>query len=172
MFTGLIPELRPFAQQLVMIAGSNRLQPRVTSTRRSFSTQARLYKLYLSGRSAYPVAPPGTSAHEFGYAFDVIVTPLEYLNALGSLWESWGGKWGGRFRDPVHFEYPGFTAPTAKEVEATFGEKAFDIAVGFIPGVGEIETLADLLRLFPALSQSQALKLASSPHLLRRFLGI
>jgi len=110
-FNGLIEELRPFAEQLLTIAGSNGLSPRVTSQRRSFSTQARLYKLYLAGRSAYPVAPPGTSAHEFGYAFDLIVTPLEYLNALGSLWESWGGKWGGRFRDPVHFEYPGFTAP-------------------------------------------------------------
>jgi len=109
--SGLIPELRPFAEQLITIAGSNGLQPRVTSTRRSFSSQARLYKLYLAGRSAYPVAPPGTSAHEFGYAFDLIVTPLEWLTGLGSLWESWGGKWGGRFNDPVHFEYPGFVPP-------------------------------------------------------------
>lgn len=23
---------------------------------------------------------------------------------LGLVWEAWGGRWGGRFSDPVHFE--------------------------------------------------------------------
>jgi len=28
---------------------------------------------------------------------------------LGTVWESWGGVWGGALNDPIHFEYPGFS---------------------------------------------------------------
>jgi D-alanyl-D-alanine carboxypeptidase len=106
----LIPELQEPARALVDAAGSARLNPRVTSTYRSFAEQTRLYRRYLSGLQSLPVAPPGTSAHEFGYAFDMIVTPFEALRDVGYTWRQWGGVWGGEFNDPVHFEYPGFKA--------------------------------------------------------------
>lgn len=106
----LIPELQPFARDLVNAAGAAGLQPRVTSTRRSGAEQARLYRRSLQGMQTYPVAPPGTSAHEFGYAFDMVVTPMDALPDVGRFWEEMGGVWGGEFNDPIHFEYPGFKA--------------------------------------------------------------
>lgn len=33
-----------------------------------------------------------------------MVGPADQLRAAGELWESWGGRWGGRFNDPIHFE--------------------------------------------------------------------
>ena len=105
----LIPEMQPYASELLRVAGSARLNPRVTSARRTHAQQARLYRNYLAGAATYPVAPPGTSAHEYGFAFDVVTSPLEALDELGAVWEEWGGIWGGRFNDPVHFEFPGFS---------------------------------------------------------------
>lgn len=105
-FGGLIPEMRPFAKALVDLASQYQLNPRVTSTRRSFSQQKRLYQRYLAGLSQFPAAPPGTSAHEYGYAMDMITTPMEALQDLGDVWLQWGGLWGEN--DVIHFEYPGF----------------------------------------------------------------
>lgn len=110
----MVPELRPYASALVDLAGRSGLQPRVTSARRSHAEQARLYRRYLAGLQPYPVAPPGSSAHEFGMAFDLVVSPydLTVFRQLGQIWLSWGGVWGGAFDDPIHFELPGF--PHAK----------------------------------------------------------
>jgi D-alanyl-D-alanine carboxypeptidase len=109
----LVPELQDAAQSLVDAAGAAGLQPRVTSTLRSYAEQSRLYRRYLSGLSQFPALPPGTSPHEYGWAFDLIVTPFEYLEELGRIWEQEaGGKWGGS-RDPVHFELPGASAAAA-----------------------------------------------------------
>ena len=104
--SGLIPEFRPWAQQLYRVAAYNGLKPRITSTRRTFASQSSLYRRYLAGGSPFPAAPPGRSAHEYGYAMDMVVTPFEALAQLGALWHSWGGFWSPR--DPIHFEYPGF----------------------------------------------------------------
>jgi hypothetical protein len=100
----LVPDLQPFAYALVDTAAESGWSPRVTSARRSHREQTFLYNRFLAGQSAYPVAPPGHSAHELGLAFDLIVSPYDRLNELGDLWESWGGRWGGRGRDPIHFE--------------------------------------------------------------------
>lgn len=104
----LIPELQPYARALIQAAAQAGMNPRVTSTRRSTAEQARLYQRYINGLSEYPVAPPGTSAHEYGFAFDMVVAYADWLTQLGALWQSWGGVWGGAFTDPIHFEYPGF----------------------------------------------------------------
>jgi len=104
----LIPELQPYAHELVRAAGAAGLFPRVTSTLRTYAEQKRLYDHYLQGLSPYPAAPPGHSAHEYGYAFDMVVAPIEDLVDVGEYWESLGGIWGGRKGDDVHFEYPGF----------------------------------------------------------------
>lgn len=77
----------------------------VTSTRRSRAQQRRLYQEYRAGRSPYPAAPPGTSAHEHGLAFDAVIEPRSFQTAYGLLWERMGGEWGGRrYSDPVHFQ--------------------------------------------------------------------
>ena len=111
MFEDLIPELQPFAAALVRAAGDAGLLPRVTSTRRSHALQKKLYDRFLSGASQYPALPPGRSAHEYGYAFDLVVSPMSALEDVGYTWEQWGGIWGGHASDPIHFEYPGFVPP-------------------------------------------------------------
>lgn len=73
----------------------------MTSVRRSYSDQLRLY--LNRAHNPYPVARPGTSGHELGRAWDM-VGPENVLEAAGRTWESWGGKWGGRYGDPIHFE--------------------------------------------------------------------
>src|SRR5262245_3625529 len=102
--SGLHPVLRRAAVALFSVAAEAGLRPQITSTRRSVKEQARLYRDYLSGRSRYPAAPPGRSSHARGLAFDMTVTPRSALTELGQLWERIGGTWGGRFRDPIHFE--------------------------------------------------------------------
>lgn len=97
----LDPVLYPYAQYLVSY-----LEPygvRVTSVYRSYSDQLELYRN--RARNPYPVAPPGRSKHQFRRAWDM-TGPPEILAWAGHVWESWGGIWGGRFRnaDPIHFE--------------------------------------------------------------------
>lgn len=80
----------------------------VTSARRSRAKQGELRRRWESGESQIPANRPGTSLHEFGLAFDMArlgINPLAdpLLNWLGTVWESWGGRWGG-IRDPVHFQ--------------------------------------------------------------------
>lgn len=163
----LIPDLRPWARQLVDVAARANLRPVVTSTYRTFAQQSTLYQRFKAGLSQYPVAAPGTSAHEFGYAFDVAVTPDgTNLADLGSVWESWGGVWGGRYGDPVHFEFPGFKAsgggqsrhcsPALAAVAA-----GVDFVLGFAPGIGEVELVATLVGFgFP---KSTVLKFLQNP---------
>lgn len=87
---------------LYRVAVANGLHPRITSTVRTHADQARLYRAWLArGKTGLPAAPPGRSNHQLGLAFDMVA---DNLPGLGALWESWGGKWGGRFNDPVHFE--------------------------------------------------------------------
>lgn len=95
------PPVRLLFQALHQVAMEYGLRPRITSTYRSSADQARLYRAYLEGRSSYPVAPPGRSTHERGRAMDLVAEDLPWL---GEVWESWGGRWGGRFKDPIHFE--------------------------------------------------------------------
>jgi D-alanyl-D-alanine carboxypeptidase len=156
----LVPELQPFAKALIDLAGVNGLQPRVTSTRRNHFEQVRLYTRFLAGRALYPTAVPGTSAHEYGEAFDVVVTPYEALEDLGSLWASWGGSWGGA-SDPVHFELPGASQAHRISPQTHTLAEAADLVLGFLPGLSEVELAATLLHLgFP---QSQVLDFLSGP---------
>lgn len=112
----LVPELRDAAKQLVQLCGESGLLPQVTSVLRSRSEQTRLYRAYLQGRQGFPVAPPGQSAHEYGWAFDLTVSPMEALADVGAVWNSWGGFWGPG--DAVHFELAGATA-LARQQQST-----------------------------------------------------
>jgi hypothetical protein len=144
----LIPVLREPAKALVDLAGRAGVQPRVTSTLRSHAQQKRLYDAFLRGETQYPVAPPGLSAHEFGYAFDMIAATQSDLHDLGTVWRSWGGVWSAE--DEVHFEYPGFNPSTAQSVLTCSPlykgiAQAVDLALGFAPGIGEVELAAWLV---------------------------
>lgn len=156
----LVPELQPFAQDLINAAGEAGLQPRVTSTRRTHFEQARLYARYIAGRAQYPTAVPGTSAHEYGEAFDVIVTPYEYLSELGRVWQEAGGTWGGA-RDPIHFELPGASQAHRLTPSTHTIAEAADFVLSFAPYLGQIELIATLVHLgYP---RSKVLEFLSGP---------
>lgn len=103
----LQPWLRGPAIWLYDVAVYNGLRPRVTSVIRTYQQQAALHRHNPSG---LPAAAPGTSKHEVGRAFDLVVADgrdSAAQRALGELWVSmggtWGGRWTGRSYDPVHF---------------------------------------------------------------------
>jgi len=98
-FSALDPRLRPWATWLYETAELNQLRPRVTSTFRSVRQQQRLFERHQRGEQILPVARPGCSEHQFGLAWDMVTDDND---ALGALWNSVGGRWGGR-GDPVHF---------------------------------------------------------------------
>lgn len=102
--SSLHPEVQRGLEFLQAVARHNGHGLVVTSMRRSRATQRRLYEDYLAGRSKYPAAPPGSSAHELGLAFDAVIQPEHLQAAYGQLWEAIGGTWGARFNDPIHFE--------------------------------------------------------------------
>ncbi len=166
--TELVPELREPALALAAAAGEARLNPRFTSTRRTRAQQTRLYRNFLAGLSPFPVAAPGTSAHEYGEAFDMIVSPYEALADVGYTWESWGGSWGGE-RDPVHFELPGASGRAKAQagrviyMEAADLRSYLNLALSFLPYVSIVTVAAWLASLVPGLSKSEALNLLQNP---------
>lgn len=96
---------RPYAEAFIDAARGVGVELAVTSTRRTSTKQAALYRAYISGKSKYPAAAPGTSLHEWGLAFDVACSPASALPLLAGVWERGGfGTWGGHFKDPIHFE--------------------------------------------------------------------
>ena len=120
---GLVDELRDAARELDAAVWRSGLQGRFTSTYRTLAEQERLYRAYISGRHAFPVAPPGSSAHEYGEAFDYLVSPAEYQQDVGETWVSWGGEWGG-IPDMVHFELPGASSRAKQAGENLIQELA------------------------------------------------
>ena len=139
-FSGLIPELQEAGRYLDRVVHDSGLQGRVTSTVRTRGDQEKLYRKYLAGQSQFPATPPGQSAHEYGWAFDYVVSPYEYQTDVGLFWrDQMGGVW--TPKDVVHFEYPGFAPPpTVDSIRDTpFFVDLLDFASSFIPGVGEIE---------------------------------
>lgn len=121
----LAEDFRPYAEWLVELATWAGAQPRVTSTTRTHAKQQSLYEAYQQGRSPYPAAPPYSSAHEYGYAFDMVINDPNARDAVVSAWRSEGGGYGGE-EDPVHFYHPNWKAlvkteaPTA-QLPSTFG---------------------------------------------------
>jgi hypothetical protein len=106
-FPGLHRKLKPYA--LALLNYANEIAPGrvyVSSVRRSKKTQLGLYLDWITGRSRYPAAKPGTSKHERGRAFDLGGLSASQQRQLGAAWKSWGGRWGGDFSnsDPIHFE--------------------------------------------------------------------
>jgi D-alanyl-D-alanine carboxypeptidase len=102
---GLDPGLADAARSFDAAVHQSGLQGRFSSTLRTSAEQTRLYRRFLAGQNPFPVVPPGASAHEYGLAFDYVVSPWEYQADAGALWVSWGGGW--NKADSVHFELPG-----------------------------------------------------------------
>lgn len=164
---GLDPDLRQGLSELSSWLGSQRVILTVTSTVRSARDQDFLWRRYKKGLSGgLPAAPPGHSAHEYGWAFDAIVSPSEYQAAVGRAWQNlWGGKWGGA-RDPVHFELPGASqlawqlgeqgaqpidsTPTTRAAPPEGGSfyKLADFLSAFVPGLGTLQLVDSLVSLF------------------------
>lgn len=140
------------AQALFQLAAQAGTHPRITSTFRTYAQQARLYQAYLAGRAPYLVARPGTSAHEFGLAFDMVVEGSVNQEDCGTVWVQWGGVYGGK-RDPVHFEAPGFKSPisdtsmpsasdtTGLGTPGNVWEQLSDLLIYFVPGAGILKSI-------------------------------
>jgi len=104
----LHPLLVPHAEYLLRVGRRYDGRLVVTSARREPRKQAELYYKWISGESKIPANRPGTSLHEYGWAFDLArlgVNPLAdpLLDWLGLVWTHWGGRHGGA-ADPVHFQ--------------------------------------------------------------------
>jgi len=106
--TALTPETEAKVRQLLIRAEGMGLSPVVTSTYRTCAEQD---AIYAQGRES-----PGDVAtwvsgcgswHTWGRAADILLegAPADAYARLGELWESWGGRWGGHFDDPGHFEW-------------------------------------------------------------------
>jgi hypothetical protein len=91
----LAPWLKPYA------VGLKEYFPdlTVTSVYRSYSQQLELYRNRKN--NPYPVAPPGSSYHQYRRAFDM-VGDRERLEWAGTIWKAWGGQWSAS--DPIHFQ--------------------------------------------------------------------
>ena len=100
------PQLKPGFDALSTIVSSAGGHLTLTSTIRTYREQNYLYSKYKAGQSTLPANPPGYSAHEWGWAFDAITQPSDWIFDVGAIWVSWGGAYGGK-RDPVHFELAG-----------------------------------------------------------------
>lgn len=108
----LDPRVQPFVSQLLRALAQSGVKATITSTRRDPNEQKRLYDCYRKtgcsncrrGPGCYPAAAPGQSTHAMGIAFDLKLEPPVYRQ-LGELWERAGLTWGGRFDDPIHFDF-------------------------------------------------------------------
>jgi len=103
----LQPWLQPWAYWIFDWGKSWNPKLVVTSARRDWWKQFRLYQDWITGKSAIPAAPPGKSKHQLGEAFDLAsigIDPFEdeSLPVLGYWWQYYGGLYGGT-KDPVHF---------------------------------------------------------------------
>lgn len=108
----LQPAVQPLATRLLELAAERGIPARIVQGERSLADQQALYD---SGKGVTN-APAGLSYHNYGLAFDIV--PDEYVNlpdwnptgphwaALGSIGESLGLAWGGRWqkKDLPHFE--------------------------------------------------------------------
>lgn len=95
---GLAPGFRPYVEALLELMRQVGWKPQLTSGRRSRRAQEALIR---AGKTTAT-----RSLHLAGIAVDIAgLTPAQQREA-GELWESWGGRWGGRFRskDPIHFD--------------------------------------------------------------------
>lgn len=102
---GTISTLDPLAKQraaaFLRLLAENGIQYQVTSTLRTIERQAQLYAAWRAGTQRYPVALPGRSAHNYGYALDLVHNGQQQLVTF--LARRAGLVWFGA-ADPVHYD--------------------------------------------------------------------
>lgn len=104
----LTSDTEAMVERLLKYAKSEGYEARVTSGRRSCAEQN---ALYASGRTVggriVTGAPGCRSWHTWGRAVDLYIPgwPQEAYAKLGAFWQRLGGRWGGDFGDPGHFEW-------------------------------------------------------------------
>jgi hypothetical protein len=104
-FTGLDERLRARAEATVAYALKLGVRVEVTSVRRYQAEQVRLYQKRQAGRWPYPVAVPGTSAHQYGVGWDSVVAPAQ-MPLWTAIRRAMG--WTVPDNDDIHAEYPGW----------------------------------------------------------------
>lgn len=111
--TGLDDTFRSYVQSFLDYLRYLGASPAVTSGKRTREQQQRLYDLWRSGspQQRYPVARPGTSAHEHGLAVDITFPNTAQLQQAIELAPRFNLKWGGS-KDPVHFAASWWTGGT------------------------------------------------------------
>lgn len=106
-FTGIDPRLRERAELTVLYAQRLGIPVEVTSVRRTEGEQRKLYAKFQAGKAKYPTAPPGTSAHQFGVAWDSVV-PERWLPTWTAIRRAMG--WKVSESDIIHAEAPNWRA--------------------------------------------------------------
>lgn len=91
---GLHPEVRERAEIALDWAQHFGIPVRITSTFRTLTDQLELRRRWLAGQSRFPANAPGDSAHNFGLAWDSVVSAQDQ-----DLWN--------RIRQHVGFRVPG-----------------------------------------------------------------
>ncbi len=104
---GMHAALRPAAEYTFELAHYYGIEPRVTSTYRSWADQRRLRARWEAGESRWPANVPGDSAHNFGWAFDSVVP--EPQQATWDAIRRWVG-WRVPESDYIHAELPDWRA--------------------------------------------------------------
>lgn len=100
---GITPQLATKLQILTARVGGGGAIISIISGRRTVQEQLSLCEdLFGTGR---PCAAPEGSRHVQcpATAVDLRVDGVD-LKRLGAIWEELGGRWGGRFNDPNHFD--------------------------------------------------------------------
>jgi len=168
-FDCLDPDLRQGLKELLQFCAYNDLKATVTSTCRSRREQQFLWNRYQKGQAFFPAAKPGHSAHEYGWAFDLLISPPQYQAAVGDAWvQFWGGAYGG-VKDAVHFELPGASA-TADDLGNKADAEAADSYPSLWDYIGWTLSFSSLQSLlfelgYTAASQTEAEKIARALHL-------
>jgi len=134
---GLDPVLRPVALQHRDVALREGLPFVFISGLRSRSQQA---GLATDPNRTTPAAPPGSSKHEVGGAYDLKRQTPAVEEKVGALGERVGLRWGGRFKplaDPNHFE-----APMTRDELATYRRVQL-VGVALVLGIAAFTVARD-----------------------------
>lgn len=84
---GLAPEVRQRAELAVQWAQKFGIRPLVTSGFRSWNEQLELRRKWEAGLSRFPANIPGDSAHNFGWAWDSVISDPRFTQeSLDNWW--------------------------------------------------------------------------------------
>jgi hypothetical protein len=142
----IYPSMQPKVLALAAYADSMDYVIKINSAFRDFMKQDRMYQAYKAGQTDYPVANPIKSKHVgavtgFAYSlaidiniYDVNGQKIDSGNHMygvyGQYWEALGSigvggvsyypVWGGRFSDPIHYEYRDTPPKTALDPNSPY----------------------------------------------------